>query len=58
VGHGFFAQQRGCDPTKTHCYVIRPDLANGILGEGISLLCPGIPALKKNFQNGIRLLTG
>jgi hypothetical protein len=38
--------------------VIGSNIANGILGGGISSLCAGIPALKKNFQNGIRLLTG
>jgi len=43
--------------TKTNCYVVGPDYANSILGRGIPLPEAGVPTLKKNFQNGIRLLT-
>jgi len=43
--------------TKTNCYVVVSDNPNSILRSRIPLPEAGIPTLKKNFQNGIRLLT-
>jgi hypothetical protein len=43
--------------TKTSCYRDRVQRANGILRARISRADGSNPALKKNFQNGIRLLT-
>jgi len=57
VRHGFLHYSAARSRTKTSCYPVATDAANTILGRRISSLGAGFPTLKKNFQNGIRLLT-
>ena len=54
---GFCTIRRSPRATKTHCYALPMRALNSILGWGISSLDAAFPTLKKNFQNGIRLLT-